>query len=117
MLFQSSVQHFALAPNNLDDAPAWAIDFLKKVPTTWDEVRFIDGYPGSYIILARRSGEKWYVAGINATGQPLKQTLTLPMFNGEVQLYQNNQLTTAKLSKKQTLKIEIPTNGGIVITH
>ena len=54
VLFQSPVQHFALAPNNLTDAPAWAIDFMKEVPTTWDEVRFIDGYPGKYVILARR---------------------------------------------------------------
>lgn len=46
VLFQSPVQHFALAPNNLTDAPSWAIDFMKEVPTTWDEVRFIDGYPG-----------------------------------------------------------------------
>lgn len=41
VLFQSPVQHFALAPNNLTDAPSWAIDFMKEVPTTWDEVRFI----------------------------------------------------------------------------
>ena len=52
VLFQSPVQHFALAPNNLTDAPAWAIDFMKQVPTTWDDVRFIDGYPGKYVILA-----------------------------------------------------------------
>lgn len=51
VMFQSAVQHFALAPNNLTDAPAWAIDFMKEVPTTWDEVRFIDGYPGKYIIM------------------------------------------------------------------
>lgn len=57
VLFQSPVQHFALAPNNLTDAPSWAIDFMKEVPTTWDEVRFIDGYPGKYVILARRHGE------------------------------------------------------------
>ena len=56
VLFQSPVQHFALAPNNLTDAPSWAIDFMKEVPTTWDEVRFIDGYPGKYVILARRHG-------------------------------------------------------------
>jgi len=118
VIFQSAVQHFALAPNNLEDAPAWAIDFLKQVPTTWDEVRFIDGYPGQYIIMARRSGNKWYVAGVNATSQPVKQTLSLPMLSdGTVQLYQNSQLTSAKLSKKKTLKIEIPTNGGIVITQ
>lgn len=52
VLFQSPVQHFALAPNNLTDSPSWAIDFMKEVPTTWDEVRFIDGYPGKYVILA-----------------------------------------------------------------
>ena len=118
VLFQSAVQHFALAPNNLTDAPAWAIDFMKQVPTTWDEVRFIDGYPGQYVIMARRTGSKWYVAGVNATDKPLRQTLTLPMLSeGSVQLYQNDQLTTVKLSKKKTVKIDIPTNGGVVITQ
>jgi len=118
VLFQCSVQHFAMAPNNLTDAPAWAVDFMKQVPTTWDEVRFIDGYPGKYCIFARRSGDKWYVAGINATDQTVKQTLMLPMLNaGAAQLYMNGAQTTAKLSKKKTLKVEIPTNGGVVITQ
>jgi len=118
VIFQSPVQHFALAPNNLTDAPSWAIDFMKQVPTTWDELRFIDGYPGKYIIMARRAGNKWYVAGINATDSSIKQTLSLPMLNdGQVQLYQNQQVVTSKLSKKKTVKIEIPTNGGIVITQ
>ena len=62
VLFQSPVQHFALAPNNLTDAPSWAIDFMKNVPTTWDDVRFIDGYPGKYVVLARRHGNDWYYA-------------------------------------------------------
>ena len=66
IMFQSPVQHFALAPNNLTDAPAWAIDFMKEVPILWDEVRYIDGYPGKYIIMARRSCDKWYVVGVNA---------------------------------------------------
>ncbi len=117
VLFQSAVQHFALAPNNLTDAPAWAIDFMKTVPTEWDELRFIDGYPGSYVIMARRAGNKWYIAGVNALGEPLKKTLTLPMLNGNVKLYMNGQLTDAKLSKKNTIKIEMPTHGGFVITQ
>ena len=73
VLFQSPVQHFALAPNNLTDAPSWAIDFMKEVPTTWDEVRFIDGYPGKYVILARRHGDKWYIAGVNAQKEPIRR--------------------------------------------
>jgi len=118
ILFQSSVQHFAMAPNNLNDAPVWAVDFMKQVPTTWDEVRFIDGYPGRYVIMARRCGSKWYVAGINADDQPVKRTLTLPMLEtGPARLYMNGQLKEVKISKKQTVKVEIPTNGGVVIVQ
>ena len=122
VLFQSAVQHFALAPNNLTDAPAWAIDFMKEVPTTWDEVRFIDGYPGKYIILARRSGDKWYVVGVNAEAQPLKKTITLPMFAAgtSLQVYSddaqlNGSVKTIKQNKKQQLQVTIPCNGGLVI--
>jgi hypothetical protein len=122
VLFQSSVQHFALAPNNLTDAPAWAIDFMKLVPTTWDEVRYIDGYPGKCVVLARRAGDKWYVAGINADEQPLKKTVTLPMFDKGQQLtiYSDNpqlegSVKTIKQNKKQQVTITIPQNGGVVI--
>ena len=122
VLFQSAVQHFAMAPNNLTDAPAWAIDFMKQVPTTWDEVKFIDGYPGKYVILARRCGDKWYVVGINAESEPLKQTVTLPMFDkgAEVTVYSddaqlNGSVKTLKQNKKQQMTITIPCNGGVVI--
>ena len=121
VLFQSSVQHFAMAPNNLTDAPAWAVDFMKQVPTTWDELRFIDGYPGKFIIMARRSGDKWYVVGINAESQPVKARLALPMFGkgSEVSVYTddaqlNGRVQTMKL-KANSLKIEIPQNGAFVI--
>jgi len=124
VLFQSSVQHFAMAPNNLTDAPAWAVDFMKAVPTTWDEVKFIDGYPGKYVILARRCGDKWFVVGINADKQPLKTTVTLPMFQKDTQLtvYSDDaQLQGAvkqvKQNKKQQLTVVIPTNGGLVINN
>ena len=75
VLFQSSVQHFAMAPNNLEDAPAWAVDFMKQVPTNWDETRFIDGYPGKYCIMARRAGTKWFVVGITSDGTPLEKKI------------------------------------------
>ena len=70
------------------------------------------------MVLARRSGDKWYVAGVNATAEPLKLSLSLPMLTtGEVELYQNDQLATVKLSKKKVLKVEMPTNGGMVIVQ
>ncbi|MBQ5693916.1 MAG: glycoside hydrolase family 97 catalytic domain-containing protein, partial [Bacteroidaceae bacterium] len=119
VLFQSPVQHFALAPNNLTDAPEYAIDFMKEVPTRWDEVRFVDGYPGKYVILARRSGNKWYIAGVNAMNQPLKQPLSLPMLEpkSQVTLYMNGEKKMVKLSRKQTIDVEIPTNGGLVVVQ
>ena len=123
VLFQSPVQHFALAPNNLTDAPAWAIDFMKEVPTTWDEVRFIDGYPGKYIILARRHGDKWYIAGVNAQKETLKLKVNLPMFsNGEeVRLFSDDKVLQGGvkqigIGKKQELQLTIPCNGGVLIT-
>ncbi|WP_287764021.1 glycoside hydrolase family 97 protein [Bacteroides sp.] len=123
VLFQSPVQHFALAPNNLTDAPSWAIDFMKEVPTTWDEVRFIDGYPGKYVILARRHGDKWYIAGVNARKETLKLKVNLPMFsNGEkVRLFSDDKalqggVKQIEIGKKQELQLSIPCNGGILIT-
>ena len=123
VLFQSPVQHFALAPNNLTDAPSWAIDFMKEVPTTWDEVRFIDGYPGKYVILARRHGDKWYIAGVNAQKGTLKLKVNLPMFsNGEkVRLFSDDKalqggVKQIGIGKKQELQLTIPCNGGVLIT-
>ena len=123
VLFQSPVQHFALAPNNLTDAPSWAIDFMKEVPTTWDEVRFIDGYPGKYVILARRHGDKWYIAGVNAQKETLKLKVNLLMFsNGEkVRLFSDDKalqgsVKQIEIGKNQELQLSIPCNGGVLIT-
>ena len=122
VMFQSPVQHFALAPNNLTDAPAWAVDFMKQVPTLWDEVKYIDGYPGKYVIMARRHGDTWYVVGINAEKETLKVEVELPMFaQGDVvKLYSddkdlNGSLKDLKIKKGSKVQIEIPCNGGIVL--
>lgn len=122
VLFQSPVQHFAMAPNNLTDAPQWAVEFMKQVPTTWDEVKFIDGYPGRYVILARRHADKWYVVAINAQTETLKVKVKLPMLETgkEVSLYSDDKnlegsVKTVRINKKQEVELVIPTNGGAVI--
>lgn len=122
VLFQSPVQHFAMAPNNLTDAPQWAVEFMKQVPTTWDEVKFIDGYPGRYVILARRHADKWYVAAVNAQAETLKVKVKLPMLapDREVSLYSDDKnleggVKTVRINKKQEVQLVIPNNGGAVI--
>lgn len=124
VLFQSPVQHFALAPNNLTDAPVWAIDFMKEVPTTWDEIRYIDGYPGRYVVFARRHGDKWYIAGVNAQKEPLKLKLSLPMLEkgSKVRFYSDNEalegsVTEKTVNKKQVMDVVIPCNGGVLIVE
>ena len=124
VMFQSPIQHFALAPNNLTDAPSWAIGFMKRVPVLWDEVRYIDGYPGKYVIMARRSGDRWYVVGINAQKETLKVNVELPMFEAgdKVLRYSdddqlNGSVSEMKVKKNRRFDIEIPCNGGILIEN
>lgn len=123
ILFQNPIQNIAITPNNLTDAPAQAVDFLKTIPTTWEETRFIDGFPGKYVILARRHGDKWYLAAINATKEPLKIKVALPMFSGKTAThYSDNKnlefgAKPLKLNKKNEITLEIPSNGGNLIVE
>lgn len=124
VLFQSPVQHFAMAPNNLEDAPGWAVDFMKEVPTQWDEIKFIDGYPGKYLVIARKSGETWYVAAINAQEEPLEMQIELPEISKsqEVQVFSDDKNLTGsvkniKTDKKGRLKISVPQNGAYIAKY
>ena len=122
VLFQSSVQHFAMAPNNLTDAPQWAVQFMKDVPTLWDEVKFIDGYPGRYAIIARRAGTKWFIAGISAQKEPIKTKLDLSPFFKKGTTVTTYTDDAALIGSTKPLKVAakpvavtIPENGGLVI--
>src|SRR5699024_8818816 len=121
VLFQNPVQPFALTPNNLTDVPAFEIDFMKNVPTTWDETRFIKGYPGKYVVIARRHGKQWYISGVNAEDSVVKLKIDVSMMGREeVTLitdktdgttYQSN----VKTDKKGEIEVIIQPKGGIVI--
>ena len=122
ILFQNPVQNFALAPNNLNDVSPVCMDFMKQVPVTWDETRFIEGYPGKYIVLARRHGDTWYVAAVNAGSEPLKLKFDLDMFAGKtVSLYKDDkrgepQLIPLKVKEKGRVQLEVYPQGGIVLS-
>lgn len=118
VLFHNPVQNFALTPGNLTDAPAEAIEFMKAVPTTWDETRYIDGYPGKYAVIARRNGDTWYVAGVNAMETPV--TVSLPGFIGNnVKIYYDkttDRMATRTVGKDRT--VTIPSNCGFAaVSH
>lgn len=124
---QASIQCIAIQPNNLSELPQMEIDFLKTVPTTWDETQFIDGYPTKYVVLARRHGSQWYVAGLNATDKPLKLELYMPMLAGQTmtcytdkpvgkgQTFADAQTQQAKVGKNGKVKVTMQPNGGLIL--
>ena len=120
IVMQTSVQCVAMQPNNLSELPQFESDFLRGLPTTWQETRFIEGYPGKYVVLARKSTDgKWYIAGLNAQKEPVTLTLDLSQYS-LTDLYIDNKkqepmLTKLKTDKKGKARITIQPNGGMII--
>ena len=114
---------FALTPNNLNDVPEFELEFMRNIPTTWDETSFIDGYPGKYTVLARRHGQKWYIVGVNAEKTAKDLTLELPMLAGqEVKMYNDNSdketyMEAVKVPGDGKVSITIQPNGGFVLSE
>ena len=77
VLFLSGIQHYAESPAGISLMPDYVKTFLTDLPTYWDDVKFIDGYPGKYLVVARRSGGRWYIAGIN--GENTEKVLSLDL--------------------------------------
>lgn len=122
VLFQNPIQALAITPNNLSDAPKACIDFLKNLPTVWDETVFIDGYPGKYCVLARRSGKDWYVAGICASKEGIDLALNLPMLKGKKARLLSDaedlsfKESSIKIPQSGIFKTHLKFNGGFVIS-
>ena len=123
IIMQTSVQCVAMQPNNLDELPEFELNFLRGLPTTWQQTRFIDGYPGKYVILARQATDgQWYIAGLNAQKEPLTLTLDLKAYGGLTQYYIDEKKggptrLPLKLDKKGQAKFTIQPNGGLIITQ
>ena len=83
VLYLSGIQHFAETPAGMATVPDYVKNFLRELPRSWDDSRLVDGYPGKYAVIARRSGDSWYIAGINATDVDKKLTLDLSFVGGK----------------------------------
>ena len=77
VVFESGIQHFGLVPDEIKLTPDFVKEFLQNVPAAWDQTRLIDGYPGKYVVIARRNGDSWYIAGIN--GQNSREKLNIDL--------------------------------------
>lgn len=122
VLFLSGIQHYAQSPEGMTNVPNDVKEFLRTLPDNWDDVKFMDGYPGQYVVIARRNGNRWYIAGINGSTTEKKINLDLTSFrkskatlftdgvNGE--LFSKTVLNTTKQKKTE---VTMKGNGGFII--
>jgi hypothetical protein len=75
VLFLSGIQHIAEVPEGMNKVPVEIKEILKDIPVSWDETKFIEGYPGKYLVIARRHKKVWYVTGIN--GEQIERELNI----------------------------------------
>jgi len=123
VLFIAGVQHFAEIPSGMAKVPPYVKTFMQELPNTWEDVKFIDGYPGKLVIIARKSGNNWYVAGINGENIDKTISINLPFAkeNQSGQLIMDGadnfsfENKTITVSPKQTVELKMRGNGGFVI--
>ncbi|MGE5798434.1 MAG: glycoside hydrolase family 97 catalytic domain-containing protein, partial [Ignavibacteria bacterium] len=77
VIFTSGIQHIAETRNGMASEKDFIKEYMRSLPETWDDVKYIDGYPGKFVVLARQKGERWYIAGINGENSERKITLNV----------------------------------------
>lgn len=121
VLVQSGLHVYASSIDEYRNSPAYPL--LKTLPAVWDETKFVDGYPGEFISIRRRSGDDWYAAGITATARNAVFDLS---FLGSGQyyatIYKDGGTTKTGMdteiiavSNEDKLSIPMKENGGCVI--
>ena len=101
--------------------PRWVIDFLRDLPTTWDETRLLGGTPGEYVVMARRKGDHWYIAATNGSNEPRRIEFNLPEeMKGNFLLISDNkhgkaQKGEGELNRKGSIRLNLQGNGGAVL--
>jgi alpha-glucosidase len=118
VLFLSGIQHYAETPDGMATVPAYVKGFLRELPRAWDEVRFLDGEPGKFAVIARRAGKQWFVAGFNGDEQRREVQLDLAWLGkAEGQLITDGagerEFTEGKLAAPAA-KLTLAPKGGFV---
>ena len=122
VLFLSGIQHYAQSPEGMVRVPNEVKAFLRKLPGNWDDVKFLDGYPGKYAVIARRSGNRWYIAGINGDSSEKQIHLDVTSFKkNNVTLFTDgtgNELFSKAIlnaAKQKKCDLTLKANGGFVM--
>jgi hypothetical protein len=123
VVFESGLQHFADGPSAYESLPSEPKEFLRHVPTAWDDTKLVNGNPGEKVIIARKQGNKWYIGGLN--GKDEAQTLEISFNflgkgNYSLQLIKDGNddksfsYESIKVKKGDTIKVDCLPRGGFV---
>jgi len=120
LVYETGLLHPADTPESYRSQPTEVIEFLKKVPVTWDETRVLAAIPGELFVVARRNGEKWYVAGINGKKELQEIIIELPFSLNNPLLFADgetlNELTIQNLPGNITsVSVKLMPDGGFVM--
>ena len=121
VIFTSGIQHIAETPNGMTSQKDFVQQYMRSLPETWDDVKFIDGFPGKYVVLARKKEDKWYIAGINGENKERSLTLNLPFISNSskgiliTDETNKNEFVKRDLDLSQPINIVMNSFGGFVI--
>lgn len=122
VVFESGVQCFADKSESNAALPEAPRNFLKHVPTAWDETKLLDGFPGDFVIMARRKGDTWYIAGINGKNEKCSFSFSLPFIRGHKTLEiikdgsERTSFAMDKLESDGKIQVDVLPYGGFTAT-
>jgi hypothetical protein len=115
VVFLSGIQHYATSPEGMAHVPVFVKNFLRNLPSYWDDVKFVTGYPGKSYVVARKKGTTWYIAGLNAAKVDTVLHLDLSFLKGKKgqMIFSPGGLLANEFKQKE---LKIPANGKLEIT-
>ncbi|MDN3668514.1 glycoside hydrolase family 97 catalytic domain-containing protein [Echinicola jeungdonensis] len=121
VIYESGIQHLAESPEGMAKQPEEVMGYLKQLPNTWEETKFVDGFPGEFAVMARKGKENWYLAGINGSHEEIVQSLDLSFVEGTGSwlLITDNPEKTGfefqELTENELEEVKISSSGGFVL--
>ncbi|MYN06235.1 glycoside hydrolase family 97 protein [Massilia sp. FT127W] len=119
VLLLSGIQHFAEVPEGMATVPPYVKAFLQDLPRSWDDSRFVAGFPGKFAVIARKAGNAWYVAGINSEDTDKTLDLDLSFLGKRTGMLLTDgagqrEFTQSAFAAGKASKITIKPHGGFV---
>lgn len=122
VVYEAPFQMVSDHPGAYENQPSF--QFIKDVPTSWDETRVLNGMPGEYVTIARRKGEEWFLGSMTDwTSRQIELTLGfLGEGNYDAEIYMDAPdadhfpkhlvISDITVSKNRKLNIQLAPGGG-----